>query len=66
MIYCELFVCLREVAAKRAPIGLSKSPPQLQDEVSKTWLRAHSEDFSKAADDKVWDYPASLELGLTK
>jgi adenosylhomocysteinase len=27
MIYSELFVCMREVAAKRAPIGLSKSPP---------------------------------------
>jgi adenosylhomocysteinase len=66
MIYCELFVCMREVAAKRAPIGLTKSPPPVQDEVSKAWLKAHSEDFPKAADDKVWDYPESLKLGLPK
>lgn len=66
MIYCELFVCMREVAAKRAPVGLTKSPPPVQDEVAKAWLKAHSEDFPKAADDKVWDYPESLKLGLPK
>jgi adenosylhomocysteinase len=66
MIYCELFVCMREVAAKRAPIGLSKSPPPLQDEVAKAWLKAHSEEFLKSVDDKIWDYPESLKLGLPK
>ncbi|MBL8151831.1 MAG: hypothetical protein JNN15_18060 [Blastocatellia bacterium] len=66
MIYCELFVCMREVAAKRAPVGLSKSPPAIQDEVAKAWLKAHSEDFLKALDDKVWDYPESLKLGAPK
>lgn len=66
MIYCELFVCMREVAAKRAPIGLSKSPGPIQDEVAKAWLRAHSDDFPKAIDDKIWDYPESLKLGLPK
>lgn len=66
MIYCELFVCMREVAAKRAPIGLSKSPPPLQDEVSKAWMRAHSDDFQNSLDDKIWDYPESLKLGLPK
>lgn len=64
MIYCELFVCMREVAANRVDLGLQKSMPALQDEVAKAWLRAHSEDFSSAIDDKVWDYPKSLELGL--
>lgn len=66
MIYCELFVCMREVAAKRAPIGLSKSPPPIQDEVAKAWLRAHSEDFPLSPDDKVWDYPESLKLGIPR
>lgn len=66
MIYCELFVCMREVSAKRAPIGLSKSPPPIQDEVAKAWLKAHSEDFPLAADDKAWDFPESLKLGLPK
>ncbi len=66
MIYCELFVCMREVAAKRAPIGLSKSPAPVQDEVAKAWMKAHSDDFPKAHDDKVWDYPESLKLGLPK
>lgn len=66
MIYCELFLCMREVAAKRAPIGLSKSPGPIQDEVAKAWLRAHSEDFPNAADDKIWEYPDSLKLGLPK
>lgn len=66
MIYCELFVCMREVAAKRAPIGLSNSPGPIQDEVAKAWLRAHSDDFPRASDDKVWDYPESLKLGLPK
>lgn len=64
MIYCELFVCMREVAAKRAPIGLSKSPPPIQDEVAKAWLKAHSKDFPKSLGDKIWDYPESLKLGL--
>ncbi|MBK9089555.1 MAG: hypothetical protein IPL90_11085 [Holophagales bacterium] len=66
MIYCELVVCMREVAARRAPIGLSKSLPAVQDEVAKAWMRAHSEDFRIALDDKVWDYPESLRLGLPK
>lgn len=64
MIYCELFVCMREVAAGRAPIGLSKSPPPIQDEVSKAWLKEHSEDFRKFDTDKAWDFPESLKLGL--
>jgi len=66
MIYCELFLCMREVAAKRAPIGLSKSPPALQDEVAKVWMKYHAGDFSKALNDKCWDYPDSLKLGLPK
>lgn len=66
MIYCELFVCMREVATKKAPIGLSKSPPPIQDEVAKAWLKHHSDDFIKAIDDKVWAYPDSLKLGLPK
>lgn len=66
MIYCELFVCMREVATKRAPIGLSKSPAPVQDEVAKAWLKAHSEDFPLSLDDKVWDYPESLKLGMPR
>jgi adenosylhomocysteinase len=66
MIYCELFLCMREVAAKRAPIGLSKSPGPIQDEVAKAWLKAHSDDFPNATADKIWDYPESLKLGLPK
>jgi len=57
---------MREVAAGRAPIGLSKSPPPIQDEVAKIWLKFHSEDFPRAIDDKIWDYPESLKLGLPK
>ncbi len=66
MIYCELFVCMREVALKKAPLGLSKSLPPVQDEVAKAWMRAHSDDFSNALGDKVWDFPESLKLGLPK
>lgn len=66
MIYCELFLCMREIATKQAPIGLSKSPPAIQDEVSKAWLKVHSEEFISSLDDKVWAYPESLKLGLPK
>lgn len=66
MIYCELLVCMREVATKKAPVGLSKSSPAIQDEVAKAWMTAHSDDFPSALDDKVWDYPESLKLGLPK
>lgn len=66
MIYCELFVCMREVALKKAPVGLTKSPPAIQDEVAKAWVKAHSDDFARATTDKVWDYPDSLKLGLPK
>jgi adenosylhomocysteinase len=66
MIYCELFVCMRFVAAGKAAVGLGKSPAAIQDEVAKAWMRAHSEDFSNAPKDKVWTYPDSLKLGLPK
>lgn len=66
MIYCELFVCMRTVAAGKAPTGLTHSPPVIQDEVAKTWLRAHSPTFADHPDDKVWDYPESLDLGRPK
>lgn len=66
MIYSELFVCIREVANKRAPIDLNKSSETLQNEVSKSWLRMHSPSFSNSPEDKVWDYPDSLKLGLPK
>lgn len=46
MIYCELFVCMRFVAAGKASVGLGKSPAEIQDEVAKAWLRAHSKDTS--------------------
>lgn len=64
MIYCELFVCMREVALKKVPVGLTKSPPAIQDEVSKAWVGTHSAEFSHASDDKIWDYPESLKLGM--
>ncbi|MEP4959852.1 NAD(P)-dependent oxidoreductase [Pseudophaeobacter sp.] len=66
MIYCELFVCMREVANGRAKASLHHSPPPLQDEVAKAWLRHHSPAFQKLPNDKVWDYPKSLELGRPK
>jgi len=66
MIYSELFVCIREVANKRAPVDLNKSSETLQNEVSKSWLRMHSPSFSDSPEDKVWDYPDSLKLGLPK
>ncbi|WP_166627758.1 NAD(P)-dependent oxidoreductase [Tenacibaculum caenipelagi] len=66
MIYCELFVCLREVVNGKVKKGLHKSEEYIQNEVSKAWLRAHSPTFSDAPEDKVWDYPESLKLGLPK
>jgi adenosylhomocysteinase len=35
MIYCELFLCMREVAASRVAPGLHRSSPHIQDEVAK-------------------------------
>lgn len=64
MIYCELFACMVEVAFGRAPVDLSHSPPPVQDRVSKAWLSAHAPEFKREGDDKVWDYPKSLGLGL--
>ncbi|WP_145144453.1 NAD(P)-dependent oxidoreductase [Roseomonas gilardii] len=64
MIYSELFVCMRLVANGLAPVDLSNSPPEVQNEVAKAWLRAHSKEFEQAGNDKVWDYPESLKLGL--
>jgi adenosylhomocysteinase len=64
MIYCELFACMVEVATRRAPMDLSHSPPPIQDKVAKAWLAAHAPDFKREGDDKVWEYPKSLALGL--
>jgi len=64
MIYCELFVCLREVVEGSVKPDLHHSPAALQDEVAKAWLREHSPEFSKHEDEKIWDYPESLKLGL--
>jgi adenosylhomocysteinase len=66
MIYCELFVCMREVASGRAPIGLTVTAPSVENEVGQAWLLAHSEEFRRNADDKVWSYPESLSLGLPR
>ncbi|MEZ4657025.1 MAG: NAD(P)-dependent oxidoreductase [Caldilineaceae bacterium] len=66
LIFSELFLCMREVAAQCAPKGLSKSLPRLQDEAAKAWLKAHAEEFTRVADDKIWSYPESLKLGLPK
>lgn len=63
MIYCELFVCMREVVNGRASVGLHHSAPVNQDEVAKSWLRAHSPTFLSDEGDKVWEYPKSLDLG---
>lgn len=65
MIYSELFVCMREVVDGNVDIDLHHSPELIQNEVVKTWLKAHSKIFSQASEDKVWDYPESLKLGLT-
>ena len=64
LIYSELFVCIREVAEGRAPIDFQMSPPSIQNEVGKVWLRVHSAEYKAATDDKIWDYPESIALGL--
>lgn len=64
MIYCELFICMREVVAGHVTAGLHHSPPPIQNEVAKAWLAQHAPEFAAAHDDKVWDYPESLKLGL--
>lgn len=66
MIYCELFVCMREVADGNIENGLHHSPPYVQDEVAKAWLKEHSPVFAGHKDEKVWDYPESLKFGLPK
>jgi adenosylhomocysteinase len=40
-IYAELFVCIREVAARRAGKGLRLSWPQIHQEVARIWCLAH-------------------------
>ncbi|MCB9150019.1 MAG: hypothetical protein H6641_14785 [Caldilineaceae bacterium] len=66
LIFSELFLCMREVAAQCAPKGLSKSLPAIQNEAAKAWLKTHSDEFTQAVDDKIWSYPESLKLGLPK
>lgn len=66
MIYSELFLCMRELVHGNFVDGLHHSPPRIQNEVSKSWLQSHSVLFSSDIDDKVWDYPDSLELGRPK
>lgn len=63
MIYAELFVCMRQVAERKADIDLQHSGPSIQNEVAKVWLQAHSPIFATVNDDKVWTYPDSLSLG---
>lgn len=66
MIYCELFICMRELVDGKVENGLHHSPPYIQDEVAKAWVKKHSPTFSKYPDEKIWDYPESLELGKPK
>ena len=66
MIYCELFVCMREVAEGKINPGLHHSSPEVQNEVAKAWLGEHAPKFANYANEKVWDYPKSLELGHPK
>lgn len=64
MIYSELFVCMRMVAEGMTPADLSDSPPTVQNEVAKAWIRAHASDFADAIQDKIWGFPETLKLGL--
>lgn len=41
-IYCELFVCLREVLEGAAPVGMNSSWPSLHQEVAAAWLDAYT------------------------
>lgn len=66
MIYCELFVCMREVVSGKLENGLHHSPPHVQDEVAKAWVKKHSPTFSEYSDEKIWEYPESLKLGMPK
>jgi adenosylhomocysteinase len=66
LVYSELFVCIRQVAEGRAERGLHSAAADVQDEVAKAWLRVHSPTFAGSPDDKIWNYPASLELGRTR
>lgn len=66
MIYSELFVCMRELTTGKYSNGLHHSPPHIQDEVAKAWLMSHSPSFSSHIEDKIWDYPESLKLGMPK
>ena len=40
-IYCELFVCLREIAERRLAAGLRMSWPAIHYEVAEAWCRAY-------------------------
>ncbi len=57
----QLFVCLRELAARQLEPGIIGLTTDLQVEVAKKWLNVHSEVFSNAAanTDKVFFFPES-------
>ncbi len=57
----ELFVCIRELLAKKHEPGIISLTDDLQQEVAKKWLQLHSEVFSQedAKRDKVFSFPDS-------
>jgi adenosylhomocysteinase len=63
LIYSELFIGIREIAARRAQKDLHHSSEEFQNEVAKAWLRTHTPAFDTAGSDKIWTYPESLDLG---
>lgn len=65
MIYSELFLCMHSVAYGVLSPGLQHSPLSIHSEVARTWLQVYEPSFAEASEDKVWNYPDSLEMALT-
>lgn len=66
MIYSELFLCMAMLLEEGNTKGLHHSPNQIHTEVAKTWLQIYEPNFKSDLDDKIWDFPNSLERALTR
>jgi adenosylhomocysteinase len=56
MIYSELFLCMKEVIEGKIQPDIHHSGEHIQLEVSKYWMRSHSEIFRTATSDKMWNF----------
>ena len=65
LIYSELFLCMVLLVNEDNLAGLCHSPSNIHTEVTQAWLEIYESAFCNCPNDKIWNFPESLNRSLT-